>query len=77
MIIGIDGNEANVASRVGSGTYAFELLNQFQKSKKHKFVIYLKEKPQSDFPSTQPKPSLRGQLRKEINHGLHFRRQRK
>ena len=50
MIIGIDGNEANVASRVGSGTYAFELLNQFQKSKKHKFVIYLKEKPQSDFP---------------------------
>lgn len=30
MLIGIDGNEANVTSRVGSGQYAYELLRQFQ-----------------------------------------------
>ncbi|MBI2327783.1 glycosyltransferase family 4 protein [Candidatus Curtissbacteria bacterium] len=29
MLIGIDGNEANVKQRVGSGQYAFELLRQF------------------------------------------------
>src|SRR5579872_155537 len=50
MIIGIDGNEANVPNRVGSGTYAFELLKQFSKSKDHKFIIYLKNKPQEDLP---------------------------
>ena len=31
MIIGVDGNEANVRNRVGSGEYAFELLHQFAK----------------------------------------------
>src|SRR3989338_6756341 len=31
MIIGIDGNEANVKNRVGTGQYAFELLRQFAK----------------------------------------------
>ena len=31
MLIGIDGNEANVRNRVGSGEYAFELLHQFAK----------------------------------------------
>lgn len=31
MRIGIDGNEANVKQRVGSGQYAFELLKQFAK----------------------------------------------
>jgi len=32
MLISIDGNEANVKNRVGSGTYAFELLKQFHSS---------------------------------------------
>lgn len=31
MIIGIDGNEANVENKVGIGEYAFELLKQFEK----------------------------------------------
>ncbi len=29
MLIGIDGNEANVDKRVGIGEYAYELLRQF------------------------------------------------
>ena len=29
MIIGIDGNEANVERKVGIGEYAYELLMQF------------------------------------------------
>ena len=44
MIIGIDGNEANVAQRLGVAEYAFELLLQFSilkpASKISKFVIY-------------------------------------
>lgn len=50
MIIGIDGNEANVKNRVGSGQYALELIKQFAKSREHDFKIYLKDKPQSDLP---------------------------
>lgn len=54
MIVGIDGNEANVQKRVGIGEYAFELLIQFSRLnfKIHdlKFVIYLKNNPLSDFP---------------------------
>ena len=30
MIIGIDGNEANIENKVGIGEYAFELLKQFE-----------------------------------------------
>lgn len=61
MIIGIDGNEANVHSRVGIGEYAFELLRQFSNSKfsprgeagkiqNSKFVIYLKDRPLEHMP---------------------------
>jgi len=50
MIIGIDGNEANVNQRVGSGVYAFELLHEFSKNKKYEFVIYLKDFPLRDLP---------------------------
>lgn len=50
MLIGIDGNEANVKNRVGSGQYAFELLKQFSKNKNHRFVIYLKDSPLPDLP---------------------------
>ncbi len=50
MVIGIDGNEANAKNRVGSGTYAHELLRQFSKNKSHAFTIYLKEPPVGDLP---------------------------
>ncbi len=50
MKIGLDGNEANVKNRVGSGVYAYELLKEFAKSKKHQFTVYLKEKPLDDLP---------------------------
>lgn len=50
MLIGVDGNEANVKQRVGSGQYAFELLHQFAKNRKHQFVVYVKENPLHDLP---------------------------
>lgn len=54
MIIGIDGNEANVERKVGIGEYAFELLWQFSSAKvkvqSEKFVIYLKEPPRMEMP---------------------------
>jgi len=52
MIIGIDGNEANVKKRVGISEYAYQLLVQFAKMKPEgiKFVIYLKHNPLSHLP---------------------------
>ncbi len=55
MIIGIDGNEANIKNRVGVNTYAYELLKNLWKlqdewKNKHKLIVYLKEKPLSDMP---------------------------
>ncbi len=54
MIIGIDGNEANVSRRVGIGEYAFELLEQFSNSRFKiqdlKFVVYLKDRPLPHMP---------------------------
>ncbi len=50
MLIGVDGNEANVKNRVGSGQYTFELLKEFSKDKSHRFIVYLKDKPQPDLP---------------------------
>ncbi|MFH0863612.1 MAG: glycosyltransferase family 1 protein [Candidatus Gottesmanbacteria bacterium] len=52
MIIGIDGNEANVRNRVGVGRYAFELLKQFNELRinNYEFSIYLKNKPLDDLP---------------------------
>ena len=53
MVIGIDGNEANVEKKVGIGQYAYELLLQFAKIKdegKFKFEIYLKENPRAEMP---------------------------
>lgn len=53
MIIGIDGNEANVQKRMGVGEYAFQLLQQFSRLDRPDitFVIYLKDKPLSHMPS--------------------------
>ncbi|HKC04356.1 MAG TPA: glycosyltransferase family 1 protein [Patescibacteria group bacterium] len=55
MIIGIDGNEANVRERVGINTYAFELLRQLAKlsgepGNEHSLIVYLKENPLPDMP---------------------------
>lgn len=52
MIVGIDGNEANIEKRVGIGEYSFELLKQFKefKIKNLKFKIYLKDKPLAHMP---------------------------
>lgn len=52
MIIGIDGNEANVEKRVGIGEYAYELLRQFESSRVQnlEFRIYLKNLPMGHMP---------------------------
>lgn len=55
MIIGIDGNEANVKNRVGVNKYAFEMLWGLQKLNEKKpipssLIVYLKNEPLSDLP---------------------------
>lgn len=51
MIIGIDGNEANVKMRVGVGQYAYNLLVGLNKSDhKNSYYIYLKNSPLPDLP---------------------------
>lgn len=55
MIIGIDGNEANVEKRVGVNVYAFELLRaisnlQNEWGKNHSLIVYLKKPPINDLP---------------------------
>ena len=55
MIIGIDGNEANIKNRVGINTYAYELLKNLWKlqadwENRHKLIVYLKERPLPDMP---------------------------
>ena len=44
MLIGIDGNEANVENKVGVSEFAFELLNRFSQIKREdsKIQVYLK-----------------------------------
>lgn len=51
MVIGIDGNEANISQRVGINQWAFELLkNLYKLDTKHKFIIFLKDRPLPDLP---------------------------
>ncbi len=55
MIIGIDGNEANIKNRVGVNMYAFELIWNLWKLQaewgvKHHLIVYLKDDPLSDLP---------------------------
>ncbi len=55
MLIGIDGNEANIKNRVGVNQYAFELLQNLWKlqdewKRSHSLVVYLKEDPLPDMP---------------------------
>ena len=55
MLIGIDGNEANIKNRVGVGQYAFNLLkNIYLIDKKNQYIIYLKDQPLSDLPKSRP-----------------------
>lgn len=52
MIIGIDGNEANVKNRVGVGEYSLQLLRQLKEFSifNFQFQIYLKKAPLPDLP---------------------------
>lgn len=59
MIIGVDGNEANVAERVGVSWYVFNILNELKSkveglkskdSEELKIVVFLREKPREDLP---------------------------
>lgn len=52
MIIGVDGNEANVPMKVGVSVYTLNLLAYFKKhaGKEIRFKIFLKNKPADDLP---------------------------
>lgn len=50
MIIGIDGNEANVEKKVGISEFAYRILTELHKKKDIQFEIYLKSKPNSEMP---------------------------
>lgn len=52
MLIGIDGNEANVNKKVGISEYAFKLISYFSKlqNSNTKYQIYLKSRPLPDLP---------------------------
>lgn len=52
MLIGIDGNEANVEKKVGISEYVYELLLQFNKMQvaNVEFEIFLKNSPRDDLP---------------------------
>lgn len=56
--IALDANEANVAQRVGSNIYAYNLLCQLERltrqSDKFSFTVFLSSPPQSDFPLKRP-----------------------
>lgn len=63
MIIGIDGNEANVTKRVGISEYAYQLLLQFSsdsyRDRDITFVIYLKDEPLEHMPKKSKHLSYR------------------
>lgn len=51
MRIGLDANEANVARRVGSNEFAFQVLWQlYRQGYRHSWVIYLSAPPLPDLP---------------------------
>lgn len=55
MIIGIDGNEANINNRVGVNKYAFKILNELYRLNENKpnsdsLIVYLKNEPLEDMP---------------------------
>lgn len=51
MNIGIDGNEANISFRVGSGVYAYQLIRHlYELDTWNTYTIYLKDHPVADMP---------------------------
>jgi glycosyltransferase involved in cell wall biosynthesis len=52
MIIGVDGNEANVEKKVGVSTYTLNLLRYFNKvaDKNTSFKVFLKNNPNKELP---------------------------
>jgi glycosyltransferase involved in cell wall biosynthesis len=52
MLIGVDGNEANVEQQVGVSVYTLNLLRYFQKvaNEKRRFAVYLKSIPLPHLP---------------------------
>ena len=51
MVIGIDGNEANLPNKVGVGQYAFQLLHHlYNLDLNNTYIIYLKNPPAEDLP---------------------------
>ncbi len=52
MIIGVDGNEANVREKVGVSMYTLKLLEYFQRisSAENKFIVFLKDPPRDELP---------------------------
>lgn len=54
MLIGIDANEANVANRVGSNQFAYQILSQlYHQDKTNQYLIYLKDQPLSSLPAAR------------------------
>lgn len=58
MLIGIDGNEANVEKKVGISEYSFQILKNLHDLRKsgktsHSFKIYLKQNPNADLPKEE------------------------
>jgi glycosyltransferase involved in cell wall biosynthesis len=53
MILGIDGNEANVSKKLGISEYAYELLSQFKilQTTDVRFLIYLKDVANTRMPA--------------------------
>ncbi|MDH7476665.1 MAG: glycosyltransferase family 1 protein [Microgenomates group bacterium] len=56
MIIGVDGNEANVENKVGVSVYSLKLLQYFHKKSNQscRFVIFLKKPPLPELPKPNP-----------------------
>lgn len=55
MLIGIDGNEANIDNRVGVGQVAFNVISWLEKiDNNNSYVIFLKKPPSSDLPTERP-----------------------
>lgn len=55
MVVGIDGNEANITNRVGVNVYAYEILKALHRKLKisqnsDKLIVYLKNDPLEDLP---------------------------
>ena len=52
VIIGVDGNDANVEKKVGVSMYTIELLREFQRLSNNttSFIVYLKDEPRQDLP---------------------------